>query len=207
MDNGAETYKNILLNFDKVGADEFFSTYINEQRGDELIEAVQLALVEIGDEWENETIALSQLYVGGTISEELINRYFQVEDVEGEDANIAIVTLGDFHVLGKKILKSVLQTHKIKILDFGQGLEPKLIIEKLKKHPVELLLVSVLMYPTALEVKKLTDLIIQTGIQTKIMVGGAPFNFDKNLWKKVGADAMGTGPNDALKYINDLKIK
>ncbi|MDF1550504.1 MAG: hypothetical protein P1P88_21970 [Bacteroidales bacterium] len=39
-------------------------------------------------------------------------------------------------------------------------------------------------------------------MEIKILVGGSPFNFDKELWHQVGADAMGKNPGDAIKVLN-----
>jgi len=34
-----------------------------------------------------------------------------------------------------------------------------------------------------------------------LIVGGAPFRFDANLWKEVGADAMGKNASEAINII------
>lgn len=201
-----QQYKNLLLDFDKVGADQLFKEEIKKGNNEQLIGCVQQALIEIGNDWENDLLALSQLYMGGTITEELIDKHFPVHQSDETATPIGIVTLGDYHVLGKKILKSVLQSSGIRMTDFGQGIHTPEILKKLKHKPLKLLLVSVLMFPSALEVKKLSEAIRQENPETKIMVGGAPFNFDKELWKEVGADAMGAGPKDAMEYIKSLKI-
>ena len=41
----------------------------------------------------------------------------------------------------------------------------------------------------------------QSGKKIKIVVGGAPFNFDEKLWEEVGADIMGNNASDAMKII------
>lgn len=208
MEDLTRKYKEILLNFDKIEADIFFKELIDQNENDKLIDCINNTLIEIGTDWENETIALSQVYISGTITEELIDKYLAPKkQEEGETPNIGIVTLGDFHILGKKIVKSILQSSNIKLIDFGHGINCDQVVKRLQKTPVKLLLVSVLMYPTALEVKNLCQLIRENNMDTKIMVGGAPFNFDLNLWKQVDADAMGQSPADAINYIKELKLQ
>lgn len=208
MEDLTRKYKEILLNFDKIEADIFFKELIDQNENDKLIDCINNTLIEIGTDWENETIALSQVYISGTITEELIDKYLAPKkQEEGETPNIGIVTLGDFHILGKKIVKSILQSSNIKLIDFGHGINCDQVFKRLQKTPVKLLLVSVLMYPTALEVKNLCQLIRENNMDTKIMVGGAPFNFDLNLWKQVDADAMGQSPADAINYIKELKLQ
>jgi hypothetical protein len=36
------------------------------------------------------------------------------------------------------------------------------------------------------------------------VVGGAPFRFDDQLWREVGADAMGLSASDALKILDAM---
>ena len=38
----------------------------------------------------------------------------------------------------------------------------------------------------------------------KIIVGGYPFNIDKDLWKKVGADGQAVDAETALKIADNL---
>ena len=39
------------------------------------------------------------------------------------------------------------------------------------------------------------------GWNGKIAVGGAPFLFDPDLWREVGADAMGKNASDAISIV------
>jgi methanogenic corrinoid protein MtbC1 len=39
------------------------------------------------------------------------------------------------------------------------------------------------------------------GSEVKVVVGGAPFRLDDQLWKEVGADAMGREASEALDII------
>ncbi|MBF0249091.1 MAG: cobalamin-binding protein, partial [Alphaproteobacteria bacterium] len=48
------------------------------------------------------------------------------------------------------------------------------------------------------EVRRLLD---ETRLRPTIFVGGAPFRFDTQLWREVGADAMGFSATDAVGLI------
>jgi trimethylamine corrinoid protein len=43
--------------------------------------------------------------------------------------------------------------------------------------------------------------------QVRIVVGGAPFRFDAELWRQVGADAMGRTAADALDIVATLSAE
>ena len=76
------------------------------------------------------------------------------------------------------------------------------LIRQVDRHQVRILLLSVLMLPSALHVKELAVKLKEQGV--KLVVGGAPFRFDENLWKEVGADATGKNPAEALGIITKM---
>nr|WP_238387397.1 cobalamin-dependent protein [Psychrilyobacter piezotolerans] len=117
--------------------------------------------------------------------------------------NTAIVNFCDHHPLGKKIVCSTFKVNGIPLLDYGHGIDQETLIEKLKRDRPKFLVISVLMLPSALKIKKLKERLLKEGMDTKILVGGAPFRFDKDLWKQVGADAMGITPMDTLNIIKE----
>ena len=66
---------------------------------------------------------------------------------------------------------------------------------------VRILLISVLMLPSALKIKALRAALDVRGVSVKLAVGGAPFLFDPELWREVGADATGRGAADAVAIV------
>jgi len=73
-----------------------------------------------------------------------------------------------------------------------------------KKDGIKILLISVLMLPSALKVREVREKLDGSGLNIKIVVGGAPFLFDDKLWKEVGADAMGRYASEAVTIITSL---
>jgi methanogenic corrinoid protein MtbC1 len=115
---------------------------------------------------------------------------------------MAIAVFEDFHMLGKRIIFSVLRSSGYDLLDLGGGLHTDKLIEIVHKEKIKILLLSVLMLPSALHVKELKQKL--NGTDVKIVVGGAPFRFDENLWKEVGADAFGKDPAQAIQIVSQI---
>jgi trimethylamine corrinoid protein len=63
-------------------------------------------------------------------------------------------------------------------------------VERVKNDEIRVLLISVLMLSSALKIKTVKELLTVQGLDVRIIVGGAPFRFDPDLWREVGADAM-----------------
>jgi methanogenic corrinoid protein MtbC1 len=78
------------------------------------------------------------------------------------------------------------------------------IVKKVKENGIKILLVSVLMLPSALKIKQLKEALNKESLNIKLLVGGAPFRFDKHLWQEVGADAMGSNPAEAVEMVGKL---
>jgi methanogenic corrinoid protein MtbC1 len=159
-------------------------------------------LERIGNAWEEGTIALSQVYMSGRLCEEMVESMFAAETRQRETSTtMAIVVLHDYHVLGKKIVYSVLRTLGYNIIDYGHGVEVDTLVQQVRRDNIQLLLISTLMLPSAFLVQGVTTQLKSNGSNIKIVVGGAPFRFDTQLWKQVGADAMGASASDAIQLV------
>ncbi len=204
MKDQISQFEMALLDFNEVQAKEILIKVLANGRN-VIADVIENALKSIGDKWEKGDVALSQVYISGRICESLVTELLPVSDQDSAGGpETAIVTYGDYHILGKKIIYAVLKSSGINLLDLGHGLNADEIVEEIINKNIRILLVSVLMYPSALEIKELRGKLNDHHLDVRLIVGGAPFYFDNNLWKQVGADAMGKSPADAISLINDL---
>ncbi len=161
------------------------------------------ALEFIGNGWEKGDISLSQVYMSGRICEGLIDEILPPSSPQRTDLPVmGIGVLHDHHVLGKRVIYSALRASGYELLDLGQGLSSQDMIDITLKNKIKILLISVLMLPSALHIKEITRALKPHGIT--IIVGGAPFRFDKHLWQEVGADATGANAGEAIEIVNRI---
>ncbi len=207
MKNSLNDFTTALLEFDSQTAKEILLKSIPEN---DLSFSVGSLIVDslkgIGERWADGELALSQIYMTGRICEELIESIFP-EKVNSKNQlpQIAITTLGDYHLLGKKIVASVLRASGFNIADYGHGIDTHSLTEKVIENKIKFLLISTLMLPSALLVKEVRAKLNKANYDVKILVGGAPYIFDNLLYKQVGADAMGVSPADAIEILNRWK--
>lgn len=159
------------------------------------------ALERIGEGWEQGRVALSQVYMSGRICEELVDIILPPgEPARKNQPRMAVATLEDHHLLGKRIVYSALRASGFEVLDYGRmGVDE--LVDRVREDGVRILLVSTLMLPSALRVKDLRVRLKEAGLEVKIVVGGAPFRFDDQLWQEVEADAMGRNASEAVGII------
>ena len=166
-------------------------------------ELVSDTLKRIGDAWEQGSLSLSQVYMSGVICERIIDKILPSKSLNRKNQpKMAIGVLEDFHLLGKRIIYSTLRASGIELMDLGGGLTIDRIVELVKKEQIKILMVSVLMLPSALRVKELRSRLEPEDV--KIIVGGAPFRLDQELWKETNADYYGKDSADALEIVTKL---
>jgi len=161
---------------------------------------ISTSLKSIGEAWEEGRIALSQEYMSGVICEELIDKILPPTSSERiSQPKMAIAVFEDYHMLGKRIVLSGLRASGYSLIDLGGGVTTEQIVDAVEKEDIKILLLSALMLPSALRIKELKQKLSETDV--KIIVGGAPFRFDEELWKEVGADAVGKDSSDAIEIV------
>lgn len=164
------------------------------------------ALERIGEDWERGKSSLSQIYMAGRIVEELLDKILTINEGERRvQPRIALGVLEDYHLLGKRLVGSVLRTAGYEVFDFGHGVSVDAMTQRTVEEDIDILLVSVLMLRSALRVENLVSEINKSDKKTKVVVGGAPFRFDEQLWKDVGASAMGYDASQAVNIIERMR--
>ncbi|MBU1013649.1 MAG: cobalamin-dependent protein [Bacteroidetes bacterium] len=164
---------------------------------------ISATLVRIGDSWESGNLSLSQVYMSGIICEKVIDKILPPQSpIRKSQPKMAIAVVEDFHLLGKRIVYSTLRASGFELMDLGGGLSIERIVDIVRTEKIKILLLSVLMLPSALRIKKLKDQLKDKDVI--IVVGGAPFRFDDELWKEVGADYYGKDSSEALGIVNKI---
>lgn len=167
-------------------------------------EVISPALLKIGEMWEEGEANLSQIFLASKMCDETLSQILPKEAHWRKDSPvIGITNFDDHHSLGKKILYMVLRADGFDVIDLGWT-DSHSIGAAVMENRVEVLLVSTLMLRSALKVKEIPDIIKARGRKVIMVVGGAPFLFDPELGRGVGADAIGSNGADASELIKGL---
>jgi methanogenic corrinoid protein MtbC1 len=199
-------FQDALLSLDRLAVKRI----ISESRGSEspihnLEELIVNAFEQIGKGWEEGKVSLAQVYMSGRICEELIDTILPPGGLKRKhQPRMAIAVLDDYHLLGKRIVYSILRASGFELLDYGHGITAEELVKRVCEDRVEVLFISVLMLASALGVKDLRRMLAERDIHAKIIVGGAPFRFDSHLWKEVGADDIGLIASDAIAILDRI---
>ncbi|MDK2808774.1 MAG: trimethylamine corrinoid protein [Clostridiales bacterium] len=198
-----QTFEQALLDYNKKEVENIVFHYLEEEDELKFIdEYVVQALTSIGEKWERGEVALSQVYMSSRLCEDIVLSQLKWKEAKRLNVpQIAILTLEDYHTLGKRIVSAVVRASGYTIYDYGTVSDANKIVERLLADNVKILLISVLMYPSALKIKDISKVIRKQIPTIKLLVGGAPFLMDVNLWKQVGADGWGRSAADDIAII------
>jgi methanogenic corrinoid protein MtbC1 len=162
------------------------------------------ALERIGVQWERGEAALSQVYMSGRICETLVQTLLPPDGAaRPNQPRLAIAVLEDFHLLGKNMVCSALRASGFTLIDYGH-VDVAEVVRRVQADSVEVLLLSTLMLPSALKIKEVRTQLDALGLHVKIVAGGAPFRFDTELGREVGADAVGHNALEAIEIVRQV---
>ena len=201
-DEQADTLQAALLAVDRGLARKVFMAGVNASGPVVFMENVVMTVMDrIGERWEAGELSLSQVYMAGRICEELsLSVLPETHADRRSDPSVALGVFEDRHLLGKQLVHSVLRNGGCKVQDLGRVTLHD-VLSTVRTGTVEVLLLSCLMLSSALRIERLCATIHAENLPVKVIVGGAPFRFDGNLWREVGADAMGRTASQALTLI------
>jgi methanogenic corrinoid protein MtbC1 len=202
MNRLVKPFRDSLERLNLVQADAVFQQALTALTPIQTVEQMVVpALQQIGDAWHEGNVALSQVYMSGRFCEKLVERVLPRSDPDRKNQpRSAIVALSDHHMLGKRIVYSVMRASGFDLFDYGH-MDVEELVDRALADKIRVLLISVLILPSALKVRDVCARLKAMGAQVKILVGGAPFLFDEQMWSEVGADAMGRSAADAVNIV------
>jgi methanogenic corrinoid protein MtbC1 len=118
-------------------------------------------------------------------------------------------SFGDLHSLGKRIVSGCLKSLMIEVNDLGVNVKPKRFVDEAVARDAQVIAISSMMVHTARGpegCRRVRELLRERGLEKsiKVVVGGAPYRFDPELYLAVGADAWAEDGLSAGRVIQAL---
>lgn len=108
---------------------------------------------------------------------------------------------GDIHDIGKNIVKSMLSTINIEVIDLGVDISKNEFIDAIKKYKPQMLIISSLLTTTLKQLKIVIEELKKEGLRDDIIVfvGGAPVT--KKYADEAGADYYTDSASDLMEFL------
>lgn len=175
---------------------------------DVVIPALEQMIQIIGRDFD---VNLAQHYMASQIAAEvtdaMVDRFQQPPVAEGR--MVIGSAAGDLHTLGKRIVTGCTKALMVDVVDLGVNVAAERFVDEAVAHGAGVIAVSAMMLHTARGddgARKVRQVLTERGLDGRIalIVGGAPYRFDTELYRKVGADAWSPDGVSAGRTVRDL---
>jgi 5-methyltetrahydrofolate--homocysteine methyltransferase len=145
--------------------------------------------------------------IAADVTERMLEKFSNPPQVIGR---VVIGTAyGDLHSLGKRIVIGCLKSLMVDVIDLGTNVSAEQFVDAAVTQDAQVIAVSAMMVHTATSEKgslRVRALLKEQGLEDKIklVVGGAPYRFDPELYSKVGANGWAPDGVTAAKIITQL---
>lgn len=173
-----------------------------------VIPAMELMIKAISEDFDAN---LAQHFMASQIASQVTDEMVALFQSSPETIGRIVIgtSHGDMHTLGKRIVSGCLRSLMIDVVDLGVNVSAERFVDAALEHDANIIAISSMMVHTARSEQgclAVRQLLKQRGLEDriKIVVGGAPYTWDTELYKIVQADAWARDGISAGKVIKDL---
>jgi methylmalonyl-CoA mutase cobalamin-binding domain/chain len=173
----------------------------------EVLKALAVGMDKVGKLFEKNDYYLTELVLAGEMMKEVLKVLapkLKSEQLGSKQKVICATVSGDYHDIGKNILKILLISAGFEVIDLGADCSKEKIIKAAKKYGVKVIALSSLMIMTVKEISDVNIALKEAGLrdQVRLIVGGAPLNMQ--LAKELGADDFAADAVEGVRHIKAL---
>ncbi|MBQ2988160.1 MAG: corrinoid protein [Clostridia bacterium] len=145
----------------------------------------------IGVKFKNNEVFVPEVLIAARAMKagtEILKPYLISDNVSAKGKVVLGTVRGDFHDIGKNLVKMMMEGHGLEVIDLGVDVDPAAFVSAAKENGADIIACSALLTTTMAEMKNVVELCKAEGIRdsVKIMIGGAPIT---DAYKaEIGAD-------------------
>lgn len=186
---------------------EEMSTFLQQGRAPKVKELVAQALDEgispqdilengllagmniIGEKFKNNEVFVPEVLISAramNMGIEVLKPKLIAEGFEPKGTVVIGTVKGDLHDIGKNLVKMMMESKSLNVIDLGVDVAPEKFIEAAQENNADAICCSALLTTTMGRMKEVVDLAKAKGMDCKIMIGGAPVT--QSFCDTIGAD-------------------
>jgi len=147
------------------------------------------AMSIVGVKFKNNEVFVPEVLIAAralNAALEVLKPHLIAEGVEEKGTVVIGTVKGDLHDIGKNLVKMMMEGKGLKVVDLGVNVSPEQFIEAAKDNSANIIACSALLTTTMNEMKNVVDLVKESKVNVKVMVGGAPIT--QMFCDTIGAD-------------------
>lgn len=165
---------------------------------------------EVGKLFKNNQLFVPEVLIIGrafNVALEIISPLLDVEDTFKGIVVIGTVQ-GDLHDIGKNLVKMLVGSAGMKVIDLGVDVSPKQFVDAVRQYRPDIVAMSALLTTTMVQIGQTIKQLKKEDLRenVKILIGGAPVT--ANYAKNIGADYYACDAGSAAEIVREyLKQK
>jgi methanogenic corrinoid protein MtbC1 len=145
----------------------------------------------VADKFKTESVLIPEVLVSTRAVHagiSILKPYLEKKENKKNIKIVMGVVAGDLHDIGKNIVKTLISTLAVEVIDLGIDVDTDRFIETVKNENPDILILSALLTTTMPEIKKVIDELKKRKLRKEVVIfiGGAPIS--QKFKKDVGAD-------------------
>jgi len=162
----------------------------------------------IGERFKNGQAYIPEVMLSAkamAIGTEVIKPYFSNDGLNNKGTVVIGTVQGDFHDIGKNIVKIMMESLGLKVIDLGVNVPCEKFVEVAEKEEVTVIACSALLTTTMSVMGDVVKLRNTKNLAAKIIVGGAPIT--QEFACSIGADGYASDAIGAAELALKLSLK
>ncbi|MGI6031648.1 MAG: cobalamin B12-binding domain-containing protein [Eubacteriales bacterium] len=156
----------------------------------------------IGEKFKNNEVFVPEVLIAARAMNAgigILKPYLVAAGVESAGVAVIGTVKGDLHDIGKNLVKMMLESKGINVIDLGVDVSAQAFYDAAMEHGAKIVCCSALLTTTMNEMKNVVDLFVANGKRddVKIMIGGAPVT--QAFADSIGADCYTTDATSAAE--------
>ena len=175
-----ENLKQAVINFEYNEIEDFVKNALkSDLKPDEVIEVLREGLKIVGENYQNGTYFLSELYLASETMNRALNTLKPHLNPKKGDTSTGKAVIGsiqgDIHDFGKTIIASLLNAVGVEIYDVGIDVPPEKFVSEAIRVDASIIGISALLSTTQPLSKKVVDILRSKGLRDKfkVILGGS----------------------------------
>lgn len=167
-------------------------------------------MIRIGELWEQNELSIAEEHIATAITERLIgilspsfSEYAQKHGPSQQRGTVLLgCVAGERHILGLRMLADLFREQNWRVLDLGPDVPIPDWIEFSRRYNVDVVAIAATAPRFVAALQMLIHELKAALPNITVMVGGAVFDHDPDLWKMIGADIYRRDPLEAIALVS-----